>query len=108
MTIHELKTDPEPFQSLWDGQKKAEVRRDDRGYQEGDLLTLKETRMTSTMAGVLRIEPIFTGRSIQARITHIQRGYGLPDGLVVLSLDVLSCMAPSTDDTGNVQTFKVL
>ena len=88
MPTHQLKTDPIPFTDLWEGRKTAEVRRDDRSYQENDGLILRETTMTGTMAGILRVEPGYTGRRISATVTHVQRGYGLPDGLCVLSLHV--------------------
>lgn len=40
--IHDLKTDPAYFQRLVDGTKTFEVRKDDRGYQPGDTLVLRE------------------------------------------------------------------
>lgn len=40
--IHDLKTDPVYFQRLVDGTKTFEVRKDDRGYQSGDTLVLRE------------------------------------------------------------------
>ncbi|WP_395454651.1 DUF3850 domain-containing protein [Azospirillum melinis] len=81
--IHELKADPTPFSDLVSGRKRAEVRRDDRGYQVGDKLFLCEFD---------REAQAYSGRQCCARVTHIQRDYGLPDGLVVLSVDVLSTL----------------
>ncbi|MFL7901502.1 ASCH/PUA domain-containing protein [Azospirillum argentinense] len=78
---HELKADPIPFGDVASGRKRCEVRQDDRGYQVGDWLRLREHDRT---AGA------YSGREIIAEVTHIQRGYGLPDGLVVLSIDALS------------------
>ncbi|MCY0854313.1 DUF3850 domain-containing protein [Cupriavidus sp. D39] len=76
--IHELKCNPVPFNDLLSGQKRAEVRKDDRGFCEGDILRLREH---------IAVTPhTYTGREFTAEITHIQRGYGLPDGLVVLSI----------------------
>lgn len=40
--IHELKTHPAYFERLFDGSKTFELRRDDRGYQPGDVLILRE------------------------------------------------------------------
>jgi hypothetical protein len=40
--IHWLKTDPHHFQRIWDGEKNYEVRKDDRGYEEGDILILAD------------------------------------------------------------------
>lgn len=71
---HELKIDPAPFADLLSGAKTCEVRKDDRGFQVGDTLRLHE-----------REDGDFTGRVLERVISHIQRGYGLPDGICVLS-----------------------
>jgi len=42
MTEHQLKTWPGFFAGLADGTKTAEVRRNDRNFKVGDLLTLRE------------------------------------------------------------------
>lgn len=42
MATHELKTAPGYFQMVWDGRKTFEIRYDDRGYQRGDHLVLRE------------------------------------------------------------------
>jgi hypothetical protein len=39
---HDLKCWPEFFKHLWSGEKTFEIRKDDRGYQAGDTLTLRE------------------------------------------------------------------
>ncbi|MBK5571301.1 DUF3850 domain-containing protein [Ensifer sp. SSB1] len=84
--MHELKCDRGPFQDILSGHKKAEVRRDDRDFRVGDTLNLLETVNTAEemRAGAL-LE--FTGGQALKAITHVQRGYGLPDGIVVLSFD---------------------
>lgn len=79
---HELKADPEPFQDVWSGIKKAEVRMYDRGFAVYDIIHLRETAPDDRAT--------YTGRRIGAAITHIQRGYGLPDGMVVLSINVFA------------------
>lgn len=80
---HELKTDPEPFQEVWDGHKKAEVRQDDRDFAVYDTIRLRETMPGDRSR--------YTGRQIGAVVTHIlQKGYGLPDGLAVLSIHVFA------------------
>jgi hypothetical protein len=65
MRIHDLKIDPQPFADLVSGAKTGEVRNDDRGFEVGDTVR-------------------FPGGHC-CTISHIQRGYGLPDGLCVLS-----------------------
>lgn len=42
MIVHELKTWVSYFRPLWDGEKTFEIRFDDRGFQRGDLLDLRE------------------------------------------------------------------
>ena len=40
--IHELKTYPQYFQQTWNGNKPFEVRLNDRHYEVGDIVILKE------------------------------------------------------------------
>jgi len=83
---HELKTDSEVFQAVVEGKKTYEIRFDDRGFEIGDTLVLRETvcEAVSEMGKSL----VYTGREHSARITHILRGpvYGLMDGWVILSI----------------------
>ena len=82
MATHELKSWPSQFQAMWTGLKRAEFRRDDRGYQVGDLLELREWDPS-------RRE--YTGFRLTARVMHLVRGPELevPAGFVVLSIEVL-------------------
>lgn len=76
--IHELKIKPEYFQAVWNGQKRAELRKDDRDYKVGDLLVLKEWDGEK-----------HTGSVVAVRVTHILRNcpeYGLADGYCILSI----------------------
>lgn len=91
---HELKTDPEMFQAMIDGGKTYELRKDDRGFQVGDKLTLKETRYTGKemrapwLPGDPEAKPFeYTGRTTGRVVTHILRGpiCGLAEGWVILS-----------------------
>ena len=67
---------------MWTGLKRAEFRRDDRGYQVGDQLELREWDPTRRH---------YTGFRLTARVTHLVRGPELevPAGFVVLSIEVL-------------------
>lgn len=73
MNFHTLKIHETPFADLLSGAKTCEIRSDDRGFEVGDTVELKE------------FDGSYTGRAIRRTISHIQRGYGLPDGLCVLS-----------------------
>lgn len=80
--VHCLKTVPEPFNAVWNGQKRHEVRRNDRGFTLADLLVLREW---DEKAGV------YTGRAVFAVPTYITPGgvYDLPKGVVVMSISVI-------------------
>ncbi|MFK3971055.1 DUF3850 domain-containing protein [Pseudomonas sp. NPDC087358] len=77
-TAHELKVHRQPFEDLLSGVKTCEVRRcDDRNFSVGDLVWLRELR-----AG---FGNPWSGRELRKRITHIQKDYGLPEHLCILS-----------------------
>lgn len=75
---HELKCDPEHFEAVLVGAKRAEIRRDDRHFGVGDVLSLREYDRASSS---------YTGRSLELRVSHVLRGFeGLAPGFVALSL----------------------
>jgi len=87
MAHHDLKTDPEVFQASADGVKNFEIRRNDRDFKVGDVLTLHETEHSG--AEMQDGKPlVYTGRSTKAKIYYILHGpiYGLEDGWVILAL----------------------
>ncbi len=65
MKRHELKTWLEYFELISTGQKTFEVRRNDRDFQVGDLLILREWN---------QYQGIYTGRYVIKVITYIMRG----------------------------------
>lgn len=78
MNVHELKILPEYFQAVRNGDKRAELRKDDRGYAVGDVLILREWDGHE-----------YTGSAITVKISHILRNcpvYGLVDGYCILSI----------------------
>lgn len=80
---HELKTWPRPFQAVWDDLKPFEIRKDDRDFQVGDTLMLRE--FVPCVNGCCGS---YTGRSKRHEITYLVRGpeWGIPFGLVVLGM----------------------
>lgn len=74
---HELKCWPEPFAAVLDGSKRHEVRVNDRAYQKGDKVTLREWDPKLD---------VHTGHSAYFRIGHVTTGFGLPDGMCVFTL----------------------
>lgn len=74
---HELKCWPDPFDAVKSGQKRHEVRRNDRGFEVGHLLHLRKFDPDTHE---------YMGPELLAEITYVSNGFGLPDGLVVLSI----------------------
>lgn len=87
-TSHELKTDPDVFNASWLGKRNYEIRYNDRDYQVGDTLILRETRFSGVEMQNGR-PLIYTGREMDRIVTHILEGYGLDDGWVILSVEPL-------------------
>lgn len=81
MATHELKTVQPHFSHVQSGAKRAEIRRDDRGFAVGDVLVLREYDPATDA---------LTGRFVEARVTHVLRGLeGLAEGWVSLSIEPL-------------------
>lgn len=81
-SIHQLKSWPEPFADLKRGVKTFEYRVDDREYQVGSYLLLREYEPQS------RTE---TGDRVIVQVTHLLRNaFGVPDGYVCMSVRMLS------------------
>jgi hypothetical protein len=80
MALHELKTDPLPFGCVSLKLKKAEFRKNDRGFKSGDILILKEY---NPLMG-------YSGEYVLRKVTHIQTGYGIPEGYAMLSMRPLT------------------
>jgi len=81
MKIHDLKVWPVHFAALWSRAKTFEVRKNDRDYEVGDILHLREY---SERDG-------YTGREVMRLVTHILPGgdHGIKSGYVVLSLGLV-------------------
>ena len=85
---HELKTWPRYFAAVASGRRAFELRRDDRPFEEGDEVVLRE--YDPARGG-------YTGAEARGRITYILRGdsqdpsaCGIEEGYVVLGLGGLS------------------
>lgn len=76
---HLLKVHPARFVDLLVGRRTVEIRPNDRGYREGDLLVLCEYDP---------IEDCYTKRALRRTVTHILDGpqFGLKSGYVAMSL----------------------
>ena len=77
---HYLKIRPKYFRAIADGRKNFEVRFNDRGFQEYDMLHLQE------YAG-----DEYTGRCIDAEVTYVLDDADFcKEGFVVMALKVIS------------------
>lgn len=76
--IHELKILPEFFNAVQQGDKKFEIRKNDRNFHRGDILRLKE------WAG-----DRYTGNQIDVLVKYILYSWtgGLQDGYCVMSIE---------------------
>jgi hypothetical protein len=79
MKVHHIKTHPEAFGAILDGDKNFEFRKNDRDYEETDLVVLQEYDPA---------DEEFTGRTIQARVGYVLTGpaFGVPVGFCCFSL----------------------
>lgn len=83
---HELKTDPEVFQASFWGKRDYEIRYNDRDYQVGDTLILRETEFSGEE--MKQGKPLrYTGLKMTRTICHVLTGYGLQDGWVILAVN---------------------
>lgn len=81
---HELKIQPPYFEAVISGKKTFEVRKNDRGFQAGDTVTLRE--YDDGYKGYYRSEDqMYTGRKYKATIGYVT-AYEQQPGYVVFSL----------------------
>ena len=83
--IHELKILPEYFDAVCRREKTFEIRKNDRGYQVGDTLILREWDGEE-----------FTGREVSRYVNYIFFGtgsYGLEEGYCIMNLKISSTKA---------------
>lgn len=76
---HDLKTWPDFFNAILDNEKHFELRKDDRDYQHGDTLLLREW---SSAKG-------YSGRAVRVRVSYLLGGRwpGLAPGYVIMSIE---------------------
>lgn len=85
---HELKTLPVFFKEILSGNKTAEMRRDDKCFQKGDIVTLREYDPKKHAL----TDCCYTGQEILVEITHVLHGeeWGIKDGYAMLSFKKIS------------------
>jgi hypothetical protein len=85
VTIHVLKTHTDPFEEVWNFRKLFEWRKNDRGYQAGDWLVLREWDAASHPGDQ------YSNRRVLAHVPYVLRGpsiWGVPEGYCVMSIAV--------------------
>lgn len=78
-TVHELKILPEFYDEVRFGNKKFELRKNDRNFQKGDILRLKEWSGNR-----------YTGEELDVVVRYILHDYdwiGLQEGYCIMSID---------------------
>lgn len=86
MKIHELKILPEYYDAVRCGDKRFEIRKNDRDFHSGDILRLKEWD-----------EKEYTGEEIDALVRYVYYGideYGLSEGYCIMSIDTMMHSIP--------------
>jgi hypothetical protein len=73
--IHDLKTWPTFFQAILDGSKTFELRLDDRGYQVGDVLHLREFDNNRQLYSGRWIRRLVSYKMGSASFSGIEKGY---------------------------------
>lgn len=91
--IHSLKTWPEHYEAIVAGTKRFEIRKDDRGFKVGDVLTLLEWKPSAQ---------VYTRRGVSVRVTYLLHGpdFGLPADMCVMSIAPLSSPPPPSGEGG--------
>lgn len=92
---HDLKCWPDSFEAICPGEKRFEVREDDRGFDTGDMLLLREFKpepndsLPMTHAGK-HPTGTYTGRQVKLRVGFVLRGdgnNGVVPGYCVMSIE---------------------
>lgn len=88
MRTHELKTWPTYFEAILRGEKRFELRKNDRDFGVGDVLRLQEFDPGKTNAHEWHK---YTDREIWARVTYIKHGgeMGLEAGHCIMNFEVI-------------------
>lgn len=93
MKTHTLSTWPGPFEAVLDGTKRFEYRLDDRGFELGDELVLREWDPSRFVSSGVGGGGGLTGRQLKCRVTYILRGrFGVPINYVVMSIGEVEAM----------------
>lgn len=87
--VHELKCAIDPYRELDRGRKLFEYRKNDRNFQVGDVLDLREFARKDIVD--TPDAALYTGAHTRRLVTYVLRGpaFGVPEGYAVLSLGAM-------------------
>lgn len=85
---HELKTWPEFFAPVFDGRKPFEIRENDRDYQVGDILCLREFIPCPSCNGTRRVWP----QGKKGASKHCDACDGQPNAGIYTGRDAVKCI----------------
>lgn len=103
MKIHELKILPEYYDAVRCGDKRFEIRKNDRDFHTGDILRLKEWNGEK-----------YTGEELDVLVRYVLYGisecgepnlYGLADGYCIMSIDTMMHDIPRVTATDNAMAI---
>ena len=96
MKIHELKILPEYYDAVRCGDKRFEIRKNDRNFHRGDILRLKEWDGEKV-----------TGEELDALVRYILFDFtgGLQDGYCIMSIDTMMHDIPRVTATDNAMAI---
>lgn len=79
--VHSLKTWPQYFSAILARFKTYEIRKNDRDFQVGDELVLKEWDPQTQR---------YSGREVTVTVTYMTKGgqWGIPEGICVLAIQL--------------------
>ena len=96
MKIHELKILPEYYDAVRCGDKRFEIRKNDRDFHRGDILRLKEWDGEK-----------YTGEELDALVRYVLYDWagGLQDGYCIMSIDTMMHDIPRVTATDNAMAI---
>jgi hypothetical protein len=85
--VHVLNTFEKNFERIHSGKKRFEMRPNDKNYQEGDELMIKEV-VSLSFHGAEQAVATYTGRIFHCRVDYILNGprYGVERGHCIMSI----------------------
>ena len=89
MKVHELKIKQNYCNDIRENNKSFEIRKNDRGFQVGDILHLKV---------IDEVTEEYTGFDMFVEVMYIHRGFGLADGYVCMSIEQVWLYIESEDN----------